>query len=88
MERGKIYIYIYISPKTGDKCFGLIFYFFFILYMCVCVLLMCKDVVHHSIDDVERQIILLDGRDGDPVLSPLHVKLWYTSSHSSHNFVW
>ena len=52
-----------------------------------CVLLTCKDVVHHGVDDVERQIILFDGWDGDPVLSPLHVKLWYTSSHSSHNVV-
>ena len=55
--------------------------------LCACVLLTCKDVVHHSVDDVERQIILFDGWDGDPVLSPLHVKLWYTSSHSSHNVV-
>ena len=27
-------------------------------------LLTCEDIVHHSVDDVERQIILLDSRNG------------------------
>ena len=67
----------YITKKTCDNDLVLIF----------CVLLTCEDVVHHSICDVERYIVLLDGRNGDPVLSPLHVKLWYTSLHSRHNVI-